>query len=329
MPLGTLPVIAAMVLILPIYGQKTASEEQHDQKATQKETTPPASAAGVDKPAAKTQEQRHANQPDDYFDALFSPNNIPNVTLTLVGIVGIVITLRTLNWLKTQTRAIERQASLMEQQATDARAAAIETATVANSTLRAIERQADLMERQILVAERPWISPTVTITTGLTFHPHGVLTMGVSIKLSNLGKSPAVRIAILTKFYFPSHVVPGLAEVRSNLCREATETEFPWGQIVFGSGEQSYVENWGVAAKTEEVDRASIGNGLYPLMLLVCIGYRSTINPEARYYTAISYNLHRVDPNYPGQDFVFKRGEDVPLDLLRITLSPVSGPVAT
>jgi len=129
--LGTFPVVSLVVFVLPIYGQKTTSEEQHDQKATetqQKESPRPASVADINKPAANTEEQRHTNQADSYFDALFSPNNIPNVALALVGIGGIIVALRTLNWLKTQTRAVERQANLME-------------------------RQANLMERQVTLTE--------------------------------------------------------------------------------------------------------------------------------------------------------------------------------
>jgi hypothetical protein len=112
-------VLTLLVLALPVYGQKAAGEKQHDQKTTktqQNEIPHAAAATDIGKPAAEPQEQGHANQPDGYFDTLFSPNNIPNVALALVGIVGIIVALRTLNWLKTQTRAIERQGDFLREQ---------------------------------------------------------------------------------------------------------------------------------------------------------------------------------------------------------------------
>jgi hypothetical protein len=144
-------VIAAVVLILPIYGQKTASDKQHDQKATetqQKELPRPASVADINKPAANAQEQWHTDQPDGYFDTLFSPNNIPNVALALVGIGGIIVAVRTLNWLKTQTRAIEKQADLMERQAKESRESAANDIAIAQKAAEAAQASVSLMKQQ-------------------------------------------------------------------------------------------------------------------------------------------------------------------------------------
>jgi len=75
------------------------------------------------------------NEQPSYFCRLFSPENLPNIALVLVGIIGILVAIRTLDDLKTQT-AIAGKA--------------------ANAALRNAEA--------VINAERPWIIVTAKMT---------------------------------------------------------------------------------------------------------------------------------------------------------------------
>jgi hypothetical protein len=107
-------VIALMVLSLPIYGQKATGEERSDHKDTKNQQNPTPVTGDVNQPATNSQKDGHSDQSSDYLNALISPNNIPNVALALVGIVGIAAALCTLGWLKEQTKLMGRQVVLME-----------------------------------------------------------------------------------------------------------------------------------------------------------------------------------------------------------------------
>ena len=124
MRLGFLPVVAAVILLLPIYGQKSTSKEQRDQKATQTQQQQPSKSrapsvkavASVNKPTSDAKEYRHTDQTKGYLDALLSPNNLPNVALSVIGIVGVIVALLNLRWLRKQTKASQSQVDLMQRQ---------------------------------------------------------------------------------------------------------------------------------------------------------------------------------------------------------------------
>ena len=86
---------------LPVNGQndtaKTASKKQATER--QQTETPESqlhrSVPQVNKPIAERNEKRKADNSDSYFNALVAPNNLPNVVLAIIGIVGIFVAIGT------------------------------------------------------------------------------------------------------------------------------------------------------------------------------------------------------------------------------------------
>jgi len=83
-----------------------------------------------------------------YFDALVAPNNLPNVILATVGIIGVIVAMRTLKWLKEQVNRMDRQIGLMDQQRTDSNQSSKDSLEALNRQITHLESQVTVMERQ-------------------------------------------------------------------------------------------------------------------------------------------------------------------------------------
>ena len=239
-----------------------------------------------------------------------------------------------------QVWIIRRQADLMRDQRDDARASGAQSSNTASETLKAIQKQAGLMDGQLTqmqeaakqatrhlgLTERPWISPIVNPVGSLTVTEHGIH-LKIRVEVNNVGKSPAVGIWISPSFYFPKGR-PDLADHVKRIC-EQTKSPTSWGRIVFPSKTQPYIENWVISGTPEEVERAVAVDDMYTAMVIVAVGYRSTVDEEARHYTTVLYDLAWIDPTLPiPLRSMLRRGVDYPMEQLSLVVSPLFGPVA-
>jgi hypothetical protein len=285
-----------VVLILPIYGQKTAGEKQHDQKAAktqQKETPHPGGIAEVNKPAAKPQEQGHKNQPDGYFDALFSPNNIPNVALALVGIIGIIVALRTLNWLQTQTRAIERQANLMERQADHMRDGLVltrQSADAARDSANAAQDSAKITRQQLEASSRPWIIAAVSNAGPLIFTTSGAQ-LAFDVVMSNVGHSPALSLRVYCEVVvFARHL--NIIDRQKQFVEEYRLWPQVLGATLFPQQEPQ-AQRFTRPALRVEVGIDPLSQPYMCFIIIGCVGYRSDMGTDAL-TTCFAYDLVRL-----------------------------------
>lgn len=137
---------------LPVNGQDNTGKAKDKKEIPQTQQQEPpqgqplGGAAHVNEAASDDDKKRKASDPDSYFQALIAPDNIPNVVLAAVGIVGIGVAIGTMRWLKRQTIAIRRQADTMEQQASDARAASDQQAKDIQASIAEAAKSARAME---------------------------------------------------------------------------------------------------------------------------------------------------------------------------------------
>ncbi|HVN06727.1 MAG TPA: hypothetical protein VMT86_20050 [Bryobacteraceae bacterium] len=142
---------------LPIYGQNKAAKTGDQTQATQNRPrdTPPSTpiASGPsdpNQPTASSEKHRQTDQPNSYFDALVSANNLPNVILAVIGFVGVVIGIRTLGWLKRQTTHIAAQSDHMRSQVERMDQQRIDSNQSSADNLVALNRQVTALENQVV-----------------------------------------------------------------------------------------------------------------------------------------------------------------------------------
>lgn len=152
--------IAMLYAFLPINGQEKATQSNTQQNAptTHAGTTQPPPATSltvtvVNQQTAKDEKHRPKDEPKGYFGTLISANNLPNLLLVPVGIVGIGVALSTLSSIRNQAEEMRLQ-----------RLAMSATLTAINQQVGLMKRQADAMDRQnkaIRARERARIAITI------------------------------------------------------------------------------------------------------------------------------------------------------------------------
>jgi len=88
--------------------------------------------------------------------------------------------------------------------------------------------------------------------------------------------------------------------------------------ILFPSTNPPYIPNFMLNAKIDDTDAATETETQHSAKLVVCVGYRSTIDDVARHYTGFVYNLFRINPDGSTGAFVLPNQEIVSLDRLRL-----------
>jgi hypothetical protein len=86
---------------------------------------------------------------------LFAPENIPNIVLAAIGIIGIVVAICTLRIIQRQTSHIARQAQNMRYQTTHLRNSVVQARKAANAAL--------LGAQAVINSERPWLVVDIVI----------------------------------------------------------------------------------------------------------------------------------------------------------------------
>ena len=114
--------VIGFALILPIHGQKKATHPTgHERNTTTQTKVPAPSSPGVvnviNQEAAHQEGDGTADHSKSYLARLVSPENLPNVGLFVVGVVGIIIAICTLRKIRNQAELMERQATIMDRQA--------------------------------------------------------------------------------------------------------------------------------------------------------------------------------------------------------------------
>jgi hypothetical protein len=128
-------IIAALLVFASIYvvhGQGKASPSNRNENHTTDANNPkPESPSSntvivVEQEAANAQDDRAKSDSKGYFKRLFTPENLPNIVLCLVGIGGIIVAVCTLRIIERQTKHLRnsvvqaRRAANAARQSTDA-----------------------------------------------------------------------------------------------------------------------------------------------------------------------------------------------------------------
>jgi hypothetical protein len=246
----------------------------------------------------------------------------------------------TLAAMTAQALAMGRQIDVAEQQARDTKQANADT-------LAAISRQSDLMEgqlkemqdagkqtaRQLGLTERPWISFSVKLIGPVTFDNENGMRVSISIELTNFGKSPAIGIWIYPHFFLPYQAARNVIDERKRIYRESIYPPTDgWGKILFPGTNPPLIEEINIGTSAAEVERGMFGNAVesaVAVQIIVCVGYRSTLDEAARHYTAVIYELETFDPNIPHMSISLPAKRNIPLNRLRLRISGLFGPLAT
>jgi hypothetical protein len=213
-------------------------------------------------------------------------------------------------------------------------AIAIAGVILAYNTLKAIQAQITEMQNSgkqadthLRLTQRPWVYPDATLASGLTVNPNGSINCRVDIHVSNYGNSPAVGISMHPAFHVTYKADRDVIEERMRLCKQ-TSLLAGWGSMLFPGGIHSYSENWGFSADAKDIERGTVDGTFYPISVIVCVAYRSTIDPNARHYTGRIYDLRQINPSDPrGAPVAIRYGESISLERLRLTPSMVFGPI--
>lgn len=158
---------------LVVHGQEKAPEAKKNQESTQ----PPAPSNATNTPSIVVNKQTTYEQgdgaekkPKGYFARLISPENVPNIGLLVVGVIGIIIAICSLRAIQRQILQMVGQRKLMSDQlaqmATQAAEMGKQTALIADSVAIAKE-SADAAKASaeaardnasaILNSERAWL----------------------------------------------------------------------------------------------------------------------------------------------------------------------------
>jgi hypothetical protein len=142
--------------VIPINGQTAGKNAKADKTKPANSQPPKIDAVNVDtvnvtklnipqqsEPAGKA--DNNSKESKAYFFRLIAPENLPNLILSIVGIAGVFVALRTLNAIQRQVDWMERQTGILVQYNKATRDSADATAKSA----AAVDKQAGLMESQL------------------------------------------------------------------------------------------------------------------------------------------------------------------------------------
>jgi hypothetical protein len=153
--------LAFLTIVLPIYGQeKSVRPNSHAPDTVE-----------LKQPAPKTQPAENVakSKQQGYLSRLLAPENVPNIALCFVGLVGTIVAVRTL-------KAIERQALSMRRQTTHLRNSVVQARNAARSAKTGTDA--------LIASERAWIDGELVSSRNLGIYRY-------SLKIRNLGKTPA------------------------------------------------------------------------------------------------------------------------------------------
>ncbi len=199
---------------------------------------------------------------------------------------------------------------------------------------------ANKLSREALIADqRPWISPTFELTSGVSRKANGYH-FSLLFRLKNIGKSPALNV-------WPESEVHGQfgnfqpatrqREHAKTLAERPPSTNLSLGYTIF-PGDEFAIEV-GLNVPIEHVIKFNEMLGtmdvkdfkfLPPVTVLGSITYRTTFDDQLR-YTGFILELHQIDPTRPHINLCLpvldEDAPEFPINRLRLTHSFISGAV--
>ena len=327
-------ILAVIGAALMVSGQETKSlsnAHKRDSAAESKDATHPTgqTVVVVNQQTPQGQENNHATKSPSYLHELLQPQNIPNIALAVVGVIGIVIAIRTLKAINHQVYEMRRQGhetrkqrlimarqlGTMQGQLGQMESAGRQTNEMIEQASKQVDlmekagihteglaqqavRQADLTQQELELEHRPWIAVDVAASSPIIFDERGCVLM-VNFTMTNVGRSVAKHVSLWTDFAILGIDDP--MKVRDRLCdimKQPQNENSDYGWLLFPN--QRTVEQRGVIAVPERVQEAldmKIFQGLNAvgLHLVGCVDYPSPIDPRKRHQTRIVYNVSYVD----------------------------------
>jgi hypothetical protein len=201
-------------------------------------------------------------------------------------------------------------------------------AVLMSGQLKEMKQAGKQTAKHLSLTERPWISPSAHLASGLTADENGIH-VTIRIDLENMGKSPATGMWILPEL----HMLSGRNAMESldrsvQRMRNQVKAKVSWGQIVFPGAKQPQPVRWSLTASVESVRNAVVVDGMYSVMVIVATGYGSTVDECARHVTMVFYSLDWINPQQPMLRDMLREGVSVPMEQLSLIESPLQGPLA-
>lgn len=192
-------IIVCLLLCLVVQGQSEHLKPNGDKTHPKHANTPatmsfPAVDSGgivvINEQRAEKDEQRASDQSRSYFRRLFSPENLPNIVLSAIGIVGVVVATYTLFAINRQAREMRHQRIVMRGQLVTMRRQLREMhdateAAIANGHAALANWEA------VVNSERPW----VFVEPGKLTQRNDPWNTRIEIHARNKGRTPAEVIA--------------------------------------------------------------------------------------------------------------------------------------
>lgn len=225
--------------------------------------------------------------------------------MALVGIVGIIVAVCTL-------KAIQVQAGLMEEQ------------------LREMQEAGKQAARQLSLTERPWISVNLKLIGPLDAD-ETEMRLPLLVEATNVGKSPALGVTIELAAYVLNPTRPSMVIEQRRIADQAKAVSAAnpvFGDMLF-PGSPPLLQVINIPITVAEIDKYTVGGGeLYYFIVILGVAYRSTIDEAAKHCTCVVYDVNRIDLQYPGSRFGFRKGEGLSPASVQISPNPFMAPIA-
>ena len=154
----------------------------------------------------------------------------------------------------------------------------------------ATKSAAQTAARQLELAERPWLTSTVSVASDLTYDDlGGHLTLHYVVE--NIGNSPAISVVISPELY-PTTRLDSFYE-RRRICTDSQASKSSFGYTIFPKRPVEVYVSITMAKQDMAIASKAVGNSFLPVDVVDCIGYRTSFNDSA-YYIGNIYQLGRL-----------------------------------
>ena len=323
--------ILLICVIAVMFVQQKASDNsvrnQSQQNAAHKQAKSNGAPSG--QPAANPSDQKAARDADKSQNQKVDVVSVPKVSikpekdaldvailictvvLTVIGIVGTAVAVKTLIHIKRQADTLEEhktkfddlakaansnaeasilQVRAMQEQITEMSVQSglmASTVTHSQELAKQAVKQSDLTQRQLDLANRPWVClDSITATSDLVFKDSGEAFIFVSYQLRNVGHSVAQHVQPWVEPIIVGIDDPREVEERiSAQLKKPIDSAFDHGKLIFPS--QVLVDTYPVMIRKEVLENAiknspfKEGENRLPcfgLELFVCFDYQSTLD---------------------------------------------------
>jgi hypothetical protein len=185
-------------------------------------------------------------------------------------------------------------------------------------------------QKQLEVSERPWITADLVErgASDFTFLPDGQASFRGMVILKNVGHSPAIGVSLNTyRVIIPSGnaVFTEPVRIQKEICEplrkiKANPKETVGIAILF-PGQQTPPLGMSTSIPKEWIDGGAVTfkdgdpNRYIAPVLVGCVDYRFSFDPEVHHQTGIIYDMGRYDASAPGwEKRLIKVGTNLPPD---------------